>query len=422
MKNILLILIFIMTSASVKLYSQWERVANYNVGSTGQIAVHGSTVFLYGYEKQQFVYRSSDNGTTWENIAFKFPDKVYYIHGHGSEVFAIVGINGIYSSADDGLSWNSKPSVPLADGAVLSLVSDGSILYAVSNRNSVFKSADNGASWNKIAINYSQAQVLAFDFAAAGNKMVLTALNLGAFVSFDGGNNWTLKNPKFIISSVNAFNNEIFGCTYGMYKFSKDTGWASITSGFPNGIGVSASTRSITSIENKLFACYTDVFAGSKIFVSENEGNNWSELGNNLTPSSSSSLNDFIAATPQYLYYYVYAIFDPSANGIYRYQIQSSTAVDDNKDNLPNPFQLEQNYPNPFNPSTVINYKIPKDGQVTLNVYDILGREVKSLVNGFQTAGRHSAVFDASNLSSGTYICRITSGGYEKSMKMLILK
>ncbi len=425
------ILILLSFFLSINLFAQWERVVDYNVGSTGQVAVHGSTVFLYGFEKTQFVYRSTDNGNTWTNIANKFPDKVYYVHGHGSEVFAIVGINGIYSSVDDGVSWNSKSSIPFTDGAVLSLVSDGSTLYAVSNRNSVFKSTDNGVTWDKITINYSQAQVFGFDFAAAGDKMIFSALNLGSFVSIDAGKNWTLKNPKFMISSVNAFNNEFFGGTYGMYKFTGDTGWTSITSGFPNGIGVSASTRSLTSAGNKLFTCYTDVFAGSKIFVSEDDGNNWSEVGNNLTSASTTSLNDFIAATPNYLYYYIYSIFDPKSTGIFRYPIQTTTDVNQYNGNIPKRYSLKQNYPNPFNPTTSIQYAIGSRQFVTLKVYDILGDEVATLVNEVQTAGEYSVQFSTTNklqttnhtqLSSGIYFYQLSAGSFIQTKKLILMK
>jgi len=79
-------------------------------------------------------------------------------------------------------------------------------------------------------------------------------------------------------------------------------------------------------------------------------------------------------------------------------------------------------YPNPFNPSTTIRYAIPKDGEVTLKIYDILGREVKTLVNEVKTKGRYEVVFDASQLASGLYIYEITSGSFKASKKMTLIK
>jgi len=94
----------------------------------------------------------------------------------------------------------------------------------------------------------------------------------------------------------------------------------------------------------------------------------------------------------------------------------------------PKEFHLFQNYPNPFNPSTVISYTVaplnlPKgETLVTIKVYDILGREVATLVNEEKSAGTYSVKFNAGNLSSGTYLYRIVSGNYTQVKKMLLLK
>jgi mannan endo-1,4-beta-mannosidase len=89
---------------------------------------------------------------------------------------------------------------------------------------------------------------------------------------------------------------------------------------------------------------------------------------------------------------------------------------------LPAGFALCQNYPNPFNPATVISYEVPADGQVTLKVYDLLGREVGTLVNRFQRTGRYSVTFDASRLASGVYVCGLASGGHTAARRMLLMK
>ncbi|MBZ0199796.1 MAG: T9SS type A sorting domain-containing protein, partial [Ignavibacteriaceae bacterium] len=88
-------------------------------------------------------------------------------------------------------------------------------------------------------------------------------------------------------------------------------------------------------------------------------------------------------------------------------------------------FNLMQNYPNPFNPVTTINYSIAKAGLVTLQVYDILGREVKTLVNEVKAAGNYEVNFNATStgsLASGMYIYKLTAGSFTKVNKMLLLK
>jgi hypothetical protein len=102
-----------------------------------------------------------------------------------------------------------------------------------------------------------------------------------------------------------------------------------------------------------------------------------------------------------------------------------NTSVDE-LEKVPEGFMLYQNYPNPFNPVTTIMYQIPKDGFVNLKIYDILGSEVTTLVHEFKKAGKYetslSVIEVKSNLASGTYIYRLTSGSYAASKKFLILK
>ena len=85
-------------------------------------------------------------------------------------------------------------------------------------------------------------------------------------------------------------------------------------------------------------------------------------------------------------------------------------------------FNLNQNYPNPFNPSTKIDYTLPEKSNVSLRVYDMLGREVANLVNATQEAGNHTVNFNASNLASGLYISTLKSGNNVMSKKMMLLK
>ena len=85
-------------------------------------------------------------------------------------------------------------------------------------------------------------------------------------------------------------------------------------------------------------------------------------------------------------------------------------------------YTLSQNYPNPFNPSTQIQYTLPEATQVTIEVFNIVGQKVIELVNGQQSAGHHTTTFDASGLSSGVYLYKLTTPSYAESKKMLIIK
>ena len=89
---------------------------------------------------------------------------------------------------------------------------------------------------------------------------------------------------------------------------------------------------------------------------------------------------------------------------------------------VPKVFNLYQNYPNPFNPTATIKYDLPKDVKVLIKVYDILGREVKKLVDEFKKAGSYTVDFNGTNLASGVYFYRIEAGDYVMSKKMVLVK
>jgi Secretion system C-terminal sorting domain len=93
-----------------------------------------------------------------------------------------------------------------------------------------------------------------------------------------------------------------------------------------------------------------------------------------------------------------------------------------NIDLSPNEYTLKQNYPNPFNPTTTIEYTVPKNGFVSLKVYDITGKEIASLINSYQNAGSYLVTWDASNYGSGVYLYRIIAGDYSATKRMVLKK
>lgn len=100
------------------------------------------------------------------------------------------------------------------------------------------------------------------------------------------------------------------------------------------------------------------------------------------------------------------------------------TDINNYESEIPEEYVLNQNFPNPFNPETTISYKLPKAGNVVLKIYDLLGREIKTLVNEFQEAGNHKTILNMRHLSfsSGVYFYVLRSGGFIASKKMILLK
>jgi hypothetical protein len=116
---------------------------------------------------------------------------------------------------------------------------------------------------------------------------------------------------------------------------------------------------------------------------------------------------------------YAYRIKQINADGSYKYTHE----VEVDLASAPRAFALNQNYPNPFNPTTNIEFTVPEDGRVKLKVYNMLGEEVATLLDGTMTAGKyHRVSFDASHFAGGVYFARLQSGGKQLMKKMLLLK
>ncbi len=105
-----------------------------------------------------------------------------------------------------------------------------------------------------------------------------------------------------------------------------------------------------------------------------------------------------------------------------KFSIQVGVGVEEDHADVPKVFNVEQNYPNPFNPRTGIRFQVPGVSDVTLAVYDLLGREVAVLVNEKKPAGTYQATFDGSGLASGMYIYRLKAGAFVESRTMLLLR
>jgi len=110
-----------------------------------------------------------------------------------------------------------------------------------------------------------------------------------------------------------------------------------------------------------------------------------------------------------------------------RFAVGSLTGVENNDGKIPTEFSIDQNYPNPFNPTTTIKYSIPEVSFVNIKIYDMLGREVKTLVSSQQKAGSYDIRWNGENnygskVASGTYIYRVTAGDYSKALKLMLLK
>ena len=157
--------------------------------------------------------------------------------------------------------------------------------------------------------------------------------------------------------------------------------------------------------------------AGFKIERS-NDGSNYEEIffiGGNGTTTNRNVYSYLDESVSSGVYYY--RLKQVNFDGSFEYL--NVIAVDLG---IPEQYFLEQNYPNPFNPKTIITFKTPAEGQITLRVYDVLGNEVATLLDEQKPAGSYDVELDASQLTSGIYFYKLTSGTFNSTRKMILLK
>jgi hypothetical protein len=174
-----------------------------------------------------------------------------------------------------------------------------------------------------------------------------------------------------------------------------------------NGSGVLLKWETATEINNRGFE------------IERSSGNNvFTRIGfvSGNGTSSKKHIYNFTDNNPvEGTYYYRLRQVDFDGSYDYSKTIEVNIAV-------PARYELQQNYPNPFNPATTISWQVPVSGWLTLKVYDILGKEVATIVNEYRQAGRYETKFNASNIPSGIYFYRLQSGNFVQTKKMILLK
>jgi hypothetical protein len=352
------------------------------------------------------IYRSVFGGTSWVASAGTSPcDYIYSFTKANGQLYAGSDC-GILGSTDQGLNWE-KRSDSLFPGSAYTLAGlpDGTLLAGTNF--GMYRSSDGGTNWHSSGL--ASSKVYFMDISANNNIVVGTATD-GVFLSSDGGINWINKGVirDDIQTVFNTSSGKIFVGVYGGIYSSSDMGTTWQYRYFDDSY--------VYTLEN---AGTGLVYAGTYhgVFSSPDDGGTWH-------PTSDSGLaQQFVLSL--FSSRQGYSLAGTYRGGIYRSMQRSSVAFPDfvsSDRTLPNKFSLGQNYPNPFNPATDITYSLPKHVFVQLDVYDILGRRVASLVNQPQPAGSYHVVWNASDRASGIYVCILRAGLYRETKKMLLLR
>lgn len=383
--------------------AQWVNVSTGLMNrSVDALLTSGGKVFA-GSEGGD-VFLSTDSGGTWTAVDSGLSSMpVQSLGSCTTSLFAgSAGTDGIYRSTDNGTSW-MQVNNGLTDYYVTNFAASGINVF-VATGGGVFRSTNNGLNWT--AVNSGLTDTLVYALAILGSNLVAATNFGGVFLSTNEGAGWSSTGLKdTLLWSLAVFDTNLLAGTLGRgICLSSDQGrhWKTVNTGLTNGT-VSC------------FAGYlTNIFAGTNggVFLSTDGGISWNATNAGLPIGHVGALA--IVGT-----YLVAGTLD----GAWRRPLADMvTSLQSSSRYLPTQFELQQNYPNPFNPTTTIRYGLSQRSDVSLEVYNILGQKVGSLVNEIQDAGYHEATFDGSALASGVYYYQLQTGSFVQTKKLLLLR
>jgi photosystem II stability/assembly factor-like uncharacterized protein len=358
------------------------------------------------------VYSSTNDGTDWKVSRFGETGYVSNLVSNDTVIFASI-VSGIFRSKDNGFNWTIVDS-GLVNNSPLCMVIADPYLYTGTYSGGVFRSTDNGTSWNLPSTDLTNTSINALTVSGANLFAGTISNGGGVFLSTNSGTSWTAVNTGLtypMVQSLAVLGSNLFaGTDYGGVFRSTDNGtsWIAVNTGLTN-----------TSIY-ALAVSGTNLFAGTAggVFLSTNNGISWTEVNTGLTNTDVRAL----ATSPNgaggtNLFAGTYG------SGIFKRLLSEMVAsVERLSADLPIHFNLGQNYPNPFNPVTTISYDLPKKEHTTLIIYDILGRQLETLINEMQQQGKYKVTFNGSNLSSGVYFYRLKAGSFAETKQFVLLK
>lgn len=372
------------------------------------------------------ILKTTNGGKDWATqkvVKFAYFIGCYFVN---SNLGWASGDGGLYKTTDGGSSWNIQngPSgltkVYFNDQNNGWTVggTDGSTPYV----GDIFRTTDGGNSWSHQTNNTSWARFYGVQFVDANTGWAYAEVNNTVVKTTNGGADWQIQ-----MSYGDSFNIQ------SMYFIDNNTGWIGGNDGKTGSLmkttdGGNNWTNKTPNLQYglgyiKFFDSKNGMAAGQgrdgslAIISTTDGGENWSiqpttfpngVAGNGLEAGFFLNKNTG------------WAVGD---NGIIL-KYSSTTGIKDKSSNVPLEFGLSQNYPNPFNPTTVINYTLPKASMVSIKIYDLLGKEVASLVNESKGAGNYSVQFSAENyhLTSGIYMYQLKADDFISMKKMVLMK
>lgn len=356
------------------------------------------------------VWRTTNSGTNWiyfaadSNCTLK---SLSIINNQTSWVGGTNSVTGsrLFQTTNGGINWVAKAS-PSRDISKIYFndINNGWVAF-----DSLYRTTNGGASWENKGIYSSYNEFKSLQFIDSQTGWIS---GWDMFKTTNGGSNW------FLIPYAGGNAND------NMFFINAQTGWIGWLNSNNNGENVYKTTNGGYNwvqviiwggnyIENIKFVNQNSgwVISSPYVFKTTNGGNNWNKYAlptNNIINSIY-----FVNENTGWI---------AGENSTIIKSINGGVGITKTDNIVPDGFKLHQNYPNPFNPTTTIKFDVQKAGDVKIKVYDLMGREVQTLVNERLQPGTYETTFDGSQLSSGVYYYKLISDNYTYTKKMVLLK
>jgi photosystem II stability/assembly factor-like uncharacterized protein len=448
----------------------WINVVRSSDGSTIHVDQHA--IAFFAQDPNQVVvgndggmYRSTNIGSTWINLNTNLALTQFYAVGtdpqNAKRSYGGTQDNGSQMGTEGNIVWDRMLG---GDGGVVVVdYTNSNIIYAETQYGSHYKSTNGGQTFSSInrGIPRRGAWITPVVMDPKTPSTLYTTTTR-VYKTTNSGSNWfaisdSFRSPSTIQAMAIAPTDP-----NTLYIGKGSTVWKTTTGGATwtkDSIGLPI--RSITDItiddrsSRTVYVTYSSYADVGHVYRTTNGGSTWQNITANLPPIPVNALvihpdfsNILFVATDLGVFYTTNGgvLWEPLMNGFPNVVVDGIAITRDKRlraathgrgmyeldintfttDVTPNvfemSFELSQNYPNPFNPATTIKYRVPFSGIVKLEVYDVLGRLVTTLVNEVKERGTYYTTFDAATFASGVYFYRMRAGDYSETKRMMVVR
>lgn len=386
----------------------------------------------------------------WIKISSIDSTNVYQVIDHKGVLYAVTD-DKIFSNTSGSTDWTALDNLPEVNSNYSTIFSDQASLFLSINNSGIYISPDNGQSWQPFSSGLSGYAKYVNCFTMLGDSIYAGTENGIYTINRTKQDKWTAINSGlyfYTIQSIAATDELLLTCANGGLYVRKRAGekWTEV---FPD-------SNYWQLKVNKIHVREPYIFLGTDngIYRSDMSGRNWIKTDIDVFPGEeiialTTHNSRLIAGLHYHGHHWLFSsddmaehwelrahefsfLFDLTvsenrlwaarSDGLWYQDIDFWTDLDDPFIEKPAAFALHPNYPNPFNPHTRIKFTLPQAGHVLLQIYNMQGSRISTLVNDYMNPGDHAVTFNGTELASGAYIYHLKSGAFEQSRKMLLVR